>query len=132
MTIPLWCVLGAALLIYFPRTLVMVAQIRQPGGLDNRHPRDQQAKLEGWARRAQAAHMNAFEGFAPFAAAVLVAHVGHADATWSAYLAIAYCALRAMYTLLYVGDVAAARSAVWFASVAVTVGLFILPAVKPG
>lgn len=132
MTTPLWCILGAALLIYFPRTLVMVGQIRQPGGLDNRHPRDQQAKLDGWARRAQAAHLNAFEGFAPFAAAVLVAHVAHADPTWSTYLALAYCALRAIYTLLYVGDLAPARSAVWFAGVAVTVGLFVLPVVKPG
>ena len=103
-----------------------------PGGLDNRHPRDQQAKLDGWARRAQAAHLNAFESFAPFAAAVLVAHVAHADPTWSTYLALAYCALRAIYTLLYVGDLAPARSAVWFAGVAVTVGLFVLPVVKPG
>ena len=79
MTIPLACIAAAFALIYAPRIAVVVAQAKQAEGFDNKHPRDQQAKLTGWGRRANAAHLNAFESFAPFAAAVLVAHVTHAD-----------------------------------------------------
>lgn len=128
MTIPFWCVLVAAFLIYFPRVFVMAGMAKRPEGYDNRHPRDQQAKLEGWARRAQAAHLNAFEGFAPFAAAVIVAHLAGADAAWSAWLAIAYCVLRFAYTLMYVGNLGSARSLVWIGAMIATAGLYVLPA----
>lgn len=128
MTVPFWCVLAAWVLVYFPRVFGMIGQIRHPDGYDNAHPRDQQAKLEGVPRRAQAAHMNAIEGFAPFAAAVLVAHLAGADATWSAWLTVGYCALRVVYTLLYVGNAASARSLVWATSMATTAALFVLAA----
>ena len=129
MTTPLVCVFVAFLLIYLPRIIVAAAQGKQPEGFDNKHPRDQQARLTGWGRRANAAHMNAFEAFAPFAAAVLVAHVTHADAKWSAILAIAHVAARVAYVGLYVGNVDRARSGVWMVGLAATIGLFVLPMV---
>lgn len=127
MTIALGCIAAAYLLVFLPRVFVMAGQAKRPEGYDNANPRDQQQKLEGWARRAHAAHNNAFEGFAPFAAAVLVAHVAGADAGWTNQLAIAYCGLRVLYTLAYVGDFAAVRSLVWLASFGATIALFALP-----
>ncbi len=69
---------AAWLLIYAPRVLVVIASKQQFGSLDNNHPREQQARLAGWGQRAQAAHDNSFEAFAPFAAAVLAATLAHA------------------------------------------------------
>jgi uncharacterized MAPEG superfamily protein len=127
MTIALGCVAVAWLLIFVPRGFVLVGQARRPEGYDNAHPRDQQAKLEGWAKRAQAAHLNAFEGFAPFAAAVLVAHVGGGDRGWADLLAIAFCVIRVVYTVLYLGNVPALRTLVWTLGAAATGALFALP-----
>jgi uncharacterized MAPEG superfamily protein len=126
MTIPMTCVFISFVFIYVPRLFVARAQAQQPEGLDNRNPRDQQAKLTGVGRRALAAHQNAFEAFAPFAAAVFTAHLAGADARWSAILAITHVAARALYLVMYLGDKATARSAVWFVGLAATVGLFLL------
>lgn len=130
MTTPLLCIFFALLTVYGPRLLVASAQVKQPGGMDNKHPRDQQQKLEGWARRANAAHANGFEAFAPFAAAVLVAHVTKADPVWSTNLAVAFVVLRILYNVLYVANVDKVRSLVWFASFACTAALFFLPVGK--
>ena len=101
MNIPFLCVALAFLLLYLTKIPLAVAMGRSRGGYDNRHPRDQQAALEGWGRRALAAHQNAFEAFAPFAAAVLVAHAAGADPVWSARLALLFIAARIVYTCLY-------------------------------
>jgi uncharacterized MAPEG superfamily protein len=126
MTIPLLCVFIAFVLIYVPRGIVARAQARQPEGFDNRNPRDQQARLTGAGKRAHAAHQNAIEGFAPFAAAVFTAHLAGADPKWSAVLAVTYVAARAVYIAVYLADKAALRSAVWMLSFVATCGLFLL------
>ena len=126
MTIPLTCVFLAFLLIYVPRMIVARAQGKQPEGYDNNNPRDQQARLTGVAKRAQAAHLNAIEGFPPFAASVFTAHLVSADARWSSILAVTYVAARALYIALYVGDKAPLRSLVWLIGTAATIGLFLL------
>ena len=113
MNIPFLCVALAFLLLYLSKIPVAVAMGRARGGYDNRHPRDQQAALEGWGRRAAAAHQNAFETFAPFAAAVLVAHASGADPLWSARLAMLFVAARILYTALYIANWASLRSLVW-------------------
>ncbi|WP_437322854.1 MAPEG family protein [Sorangium sp. So ce381] len=126
MTIPMTCVFISLLLIYVARLFVAKAQSQQPEGLDNHNPRDQQAKLTGVGRRALAAHQNAFEGFAPFAAGVFTAHLAGADARWSAILAVTHVAARVLYLVMYLADKASARTAVWIISFAATVGLFLL------
>jgi len=126
-TVPFACVAVAFLLIYAIRIPVIVAQLRAGGGYDNRNPRDQQAKLDGWARRAVAAHANAFEGFAPFAAAVVIAHLGHADPGWSTALAVIYVVARAIYPVLYIANISLARSIVWLIGFSATTSLFLLP-----
>src|SRR5262245_54155516 len=90
MTVPFVCVFLAAILVYVPRVFVLIAQTRMPEGLDNKDPRGQQTRLTGWGKRAQGAHLNAFEAFAPFAAAVFVSHLGGANPQRAAWLAIAF------------------------------------------
>ena len=74
MALHLWCIVAAWILVYSSKLPVAVA-MQRAGGYDNRHPRAQQATLTGWGARSVATHLNGFETFAPFAAAVLVAHL---------------------------------------------------------
>ena len=54
-----------------------------------------------WGLRANRAHLNAVESFAPFAALVLIAHVtGRADAT-TAFCAAAFFWLRLVHAIVY-------------------------------
>jgi uncharacterized MAPEG superfamily protein len=126
-TTPFLCVGIAFLLIFLPKLPLSYAMAKEGSGYDNKNPREQQARLTGWGARARAAHMNAFEAFPGFAAAVVVAHLAHADAAWSARLAIAFVAARALYPVIYMANLGTLRSLVWSVGFAATVGLFFLP-----
>jgi uncharacterized MAPEG superfamily protein len=128
MTIPFWCVFVAFLLNLLSKAPVAVAMARRPRGYDNRNPRDQQAGLEGWGRRAVAAHQNCFEAFPAFAAAVVVAAIAGADPAWTTRLALVFVAARVLYIPLYIADLAALRSLVWTVGFGSTVAIFLLPA----
>ena len=125
MTTPLLCVFLAFLLIYLPKIPLSVAMAKSPGGYDNRQPRDQQAALEGWGRRAAAAHANGFESFAPFAAAVFTAHWVRVDPGTSAMLAIVHVAARTIYPVAYIANIHLLRSTVWCIGFGATAGLFV-------
>jgi uncharacterized MAPEG superfamily protein len=126
MTVPFVCVFLAAVLIYVPRVFTLMGQRARPEGWDNNNPRAQQALLTDWAGRARDAHANAFESFAPFAAAVIVAHLSHADAGWSKWLAVTHVVARTAYPIIYVANLASLRSFVWFIGISATFGLFVL------
>ncbi len=126
MTTPLVCVFIAFLLIWIPRVAVVVAIKRSGTAYDNKHPRKQQAQLEGLGARAVAAHQNAFEGFAPFAAAVLVAEQAGADPRRASVLALTYVVARIIYTVAYLANADYLRSTVWAIGLLATFGLFIL------
>jgi uncharacterized MAPEG superfamily protein len=128
MDVPIACVAGAFLLIYGPRLVVANAQIK--AGYDNRDPRGQQSKLEGVARRAQAAHNNSFEAFAPFAAAVIACEIRGADARWTESLALAFVALRLLYIFAYLGDKPSTRSTIWTFGFGCVIALFALAVFK--
>ena len=68
MTIAFWCVLVAALMPYLPFGLAA-------GRLDPNAPRRNTSELEGRVARAYGAHLNAFENFGPFAAAVIISYL---------------------------------------------------------
>jgi uncharacterized MAPEG superfamily protein len=91
---------------------------------DNRAPRDYLAKLEGWRRRAAAAHQNAWEALALFTAALVVAWHDGANATRVDQLATAFVAIRVLHGIVYVANWAALRSLVWFAGMVCIVWLF--------
>src|SRR5262245_39945328 len=112
MTIPLASILVAYGLIWPPKLLSSWEQSKLEGGYDNKDPRVQRQKLSERGRRAQAAHENSMETFAPFAAAVLVAHLANADATLSSAAAITFCVARALYPWPYVSGMDLVRSGI--------------------
>jgi len=126
MTIGLWCVLIGILM-----PLLWTGVAKSMGRYDlraNQHPRDFLAKLSGPASRANAAQLNSFEAFPAFAAAVLVAQYAHAPQHSIDLLAIAWVVLRLIYGALYIANLAALRSLVWFGGMACVVGLFVIAA----
>ena len=118
------CVFLAFLLAYAAKIPVAFAMHNAFGRYDNRHPRAQQAKLEGWGARATAAHLNSLEGFAPFSAAVLAAQMMGADPHVANALAATYVASRACYIAAYIGNRPTVRSALWFLGFFYICGLF--------
>ncbi len=128
MTIPFYCVAAAFALQFLTKIPVGRAMALQARGYDNRNPRDQQAALEGWGRRALAAHQNSFEAFPGFAAGVLVAHVGGGDPGWSAILAVTHVVARVLYTAAYIADVHLLRSTIWAVATGASFALMLLPA----
>lgn len=102
-----WMIFVGACLPYIAFT---IAQRAGKGSFDPREPRLAFPRLEGTARRAYAAHLNAFETFIPFVAGVLVAGqagVGHGLIDWAAGLWVLF---RLAHLGAYVRDIAPLRS----------------------
>ena len=118
-----WCILIAALLPYI---WVAIAKTGA-AGYNNRNPRAWMAKQAGNYRlqRANAAHLNAFEAFAPFAAGVLMAQAAGVDHARIALLAVAFVVLRVAHGALYLADVPLARSLAWMAGYACVLALMV-------
>jgi uncharacterized MAPEG superfamily protein len=115
------------MLIYAPRMAAIRGAIDQEGRYDLSDPRPQQARLTGRGSRAQAAHLNSIEAFAPFAAAVWVAHYAGADAWLRDALAVAFVAARGLYILAYLADLNPWRTVVWTVGIFTVIGLFVSP-----
>ncbi len=113
-------------MVYSSKLPVAVA-MQRAGGYDNRHPRAQQATLTGWGARSVAAHQNGFETFAPFAAAVLVAHLAGGSPWHVDILAMVFVLSRVLYVVCYLADQATLRSAVWSVGWLATLALFLSP-----
>jgi uncharacterized MAPEG superfamily protein len=120
MTIAFWCVLVAALLPY---------AVFGPaaGKLDIKLPRKLVGDLEGSAARAYGAHLNHFEAFPFFAAAVIIAHVLSGPSALVNWLAVAFIVVRLFYTAMYLTDRQPLRSASFFAGLIIAVVIFITP-----
>jgi len=126
MEVHLWCIVAAWVWVYAGK-LPMAFAMQKSGGYDNHHPRAQEAALTGWGARAVAAHLNGFETFAPFAAAVLVAHISGVSAGLVDTLSIVFVVSRVAYVGLYLADLASLRSLVWSVGWITTLVLFISP-----
>lgn len=126
MAIAYWCVLAAAVLPYL---WVTVAKATGGERYDNRDPRGWQARQQNpRSQRANAAQLNAFEAFAPFAAAVLMAQAAGVDPARISMLALAFVGLRIVHGAAYVAGVARLRSLAWGGAFAVVVWLMVLAA----
>ncbi len=123
MTIAYWCVLVAGLL---PFLTALPAKAGQ--SYDNANPRGWMARQEGFRARGMAAHLNAFEAFPLFAAAVIIAHQQGAPQGTLDLLALGFIAARLGYTVCYYADLATLRSLVWVVGLGFAVGIFTLPA----
>lgn len=93
---------------------------------DIRRPRAWAASQTGWRQRAMWAQANAWESFAPFAAAVLIAHYLEADQSLVDWLAGAFVGLRVLHGLFYIADKPGLRALAWWAGFATTIGLFVV------
>ena len=110
MAIAYWCVLAAAVLPY------VWTVIAKAGGnaYDNRDPR-------GWLSRqtnprsirANAAQLNAFEAFAPFAAGVVLAQLAGLPDLRINLLAVAFVVFRVLHGVFYLANKPRLRSLVW-------------------
>lgn len=126
MTLSLFCVFLAFLLIYANKIPVAVAMAKSSGGYDNRHPRNQQQNLTGWGARALAAHINSFEIFPAFAASAIIAHLT-APGTEANWLSVIFVVSRLVYSVLYIVNLHLLRSTVWAVGMLCVAGLFLLP-----
>ena len=117
-----WMVLVAGVLPY------VTTGLAKSGGFDNRAPRDWVNSLSGWRRRADWAHRNHFEAFAPFAASVFAATLNGRSHLAADVLSGTFIAARVGYTVAYVADQPALRSVLWFIGLGCTLALFWLGA----
>ncbi|MEJ5207137.1 MAPEG family protein [Denitratimonas sp. CY0512] len=129
MSIAYCCILIAALL---PYVWVAFAKTAAPG-YNNKNPRGWIARQDSYrVRNAHAAHLNAFEAFAPFAAAVLMAQLAGVSPALISKLAIAFIVARVLHGVLYLRAVALMRSLAWLAGMACVVALMALAMVSIG
>ncbi len=120
MSFALWMILAAVLLP------IVTTGIAKWGAadMDNNRPRDWQANLVGWRRRAEWAHRNHFEALPGFAAAILIATITHANPHWVDFLAGLWVLFRVAYTACYITDRASLRSMMWALAFFCVIGLF--------
>lgn len=124
MTLAYWCVLIAMFLPW-----LCAAYAKHSGGFsgdDNRNPRAFLANTQGVAARANAAQQNGFEIFAPFAAAVIIAHAtGNAAQGTINFWALLFVLSRLAFIWCYVKDMPTPRSITWGVGLLSVVALFI-------
>jgi uncharacterized MAPEG superfamily protein len=120
MNLALLCVLLAGVM-----PVLTVGVAKWGPRLDNNNPRDWAQTLDGYRRRAYAAHQNSFEAFPFFAAAVLAAMLTAVPAGQLDVLALVFVAARIGYTVCYIQDWATPRSLLWIVAWGATIAIFI-------
>jgi uncharacterized MAPEG superfamily protein len=125
MTLADWCILIAALL-----PLIALAPAKILGGqdYDNARPRAPGYYGEGWRSRAWGAHLNGYEAFPFFAAAVLLAEMRQVPQGLVDALAIAFTAVRIGYVGSYLSDRPRLRSGLWAVGLVLNIALMVVPA----
>lgn len=119
-----WCILIAALL---PLLWAVLAKSGAP--YDNHDPRAGLAHASGYRARANWAQQNAWEAFAPFAAAVIIAWLMKLPLARLNAAATLFILARVAHGVCYVTDRASLRSLCWLLGMAVVFYLFIAAAV---
>jgi uncharacterized MAPEG superfamily protein len=124
-TIAELCLLAAVVLTIVS---IMPAKLDGRRSFDNANPRDPGFYTPGLRARAQGAHMNGFEAFPFFAAAVLLAEMRAVPQATVNALAVAFILVRIVYVLMYLGDRPTLRSVVWSVGLALNLAIFLSPA----
>ena len=122
MTFAYWMIVVA---MFLPYAAVVLAK---SGGVDNHAPRVTHAALTGWRQRADWAHRNHFEAFAPFAVAVIIAELAQVPQTKIDIAAGIFIVLRVAYTGLYIADLATLRTIAWALALICVLALFAMSA----
>ncbi len=124
MTLADFCIVAAVVAYMLP---ISVAKYTAIKAFDNARPRDPDFYKDPFRARALGAHQNGLEGFAFFAAAVIVAQMrGAAQPTVDA-LAAGYVLLRFAYVAAYMTDKASLRSIIWVVGFAINVAIVFAP-----
>ncbi len=127
MTTPLWCLAIVTLLPFLLSFSGGYFRMRQLGAIDNKHPRQQVAKLEGVGARAYAAQANAWEALAVFTAAIVVLHLANPEAargSTAANLSGVFLATRVAHPIAYLANQDLLRSLVFVVGLGCVFGLF--------
>jgi uncharacterized MAPEG superfamily protein len=127
LTLAYWSMIGAALLPLVCAVIAKWGKLRvsvRQGGYDNHLPRAWLARQVDWRARANAAQANSFEALPLFMAAVIVAHQAGAPQLRLDLLAFLFLVLRMIYIMMYVADLATARSIVWTLALLVNLAIF--------
>lgn len=77
-----------------------------------------------WGQRANRAHVNAVESFAPFAALVLIAHLAGKENSATAFWAAWFFWMRLAHAVVYLAGVAYVRTIVFTLAYVGVVGIF--------
>jgi len=126
LTVAYWAVVGASLLPIGCAWLAKkgtFAKSRREGGFDNHNPRAWLARQTDWRARANAAQANSFEALPFFIGAVIIAHQLGASQLRLDVLAFVFVVLRLLFILMYVADMATARSLVWTLALLVNIAI---------
>jgi uncharacterized MAPEG superfamily protein len=107
-TLLLGAIAVEAFLVYLP--FVAVALARVTNDYDISAPRAMIDKLPDWAKRANWAHQNAWEAFAIFTAAALVAYVSGLDNETARLQVMAHVAARVLFPVFYIANIPLLRS----------------------
>jgi uncharacterized MAPEG superfamily protein len=118
MTIAFWCVFIAGILPYVPFGFAS-------SKLNRKAPRLGAGALDGLAARAYGAHLNAFEAFPYFAAAVLVAHAVEGPSVLVNWLAVLFIVARIAHVTFYLTDRPPLRSTSFFIGAGLSAIIFI-------
>lgn len=105
----LYCIAGAAILIYLPFLLVAYERL-QIGYEALATPRAKFDQLSPYAQRAMWAHQNSFEAFTLFAPAALMAYVTHVSSSVAVLASISFVVARLFYSVFYILNVPILRS----------------------
>lgn len=127
-TIAYWCVLFAAILPIVCAGIAkygMFNTAKRDGGYDNHNPRAWLARQTDWRARANAAQSNTFEALPFFFAAVIIAHQLQAGQTLLDIMAFLFVVLRIAYVMMYVGDMAKTRTAIWGAALFMNIAILL-------
>ena len=121
-TVAYWCILIAVLL---PIACAMLAKRGSFKRSDNHNPRAWLANQTSWRARANAAQANSYEVLPFFIGAVIIAHQLHAPQTRLDILAFLFIFTRLVYILLYLADMATARSLAWVVALGLNIAILL-------
>lgn len=129
MTIAELCIPAVLLLII---ATIGPAKVLGRREYDNANPRDPRFYTPGFRARSQGAHLNGYESFPFFIAAVLLAEMKGAPQGWADMLAVGFLVARIGYVACYLGDRPTERSILWAVALGFNTALFFLPLLTRG
>lgn len=112
--------LTAALWVVYIAAQVQANGFLTPQNYDDPTPRP----VPNWGKRANRAHLNAVESFAPFAALVLIIHATSQQTSTTAFLCMAFFWLRVIHAIVYLAAIPYVRTLVFTLGFICVLGLF--------